>query len=60
MKTFWVLILLLDDGTGTFQLTQQYAQYYTKGECIAQRDQINQETTRVRAECYAIRATKEK
>ena len=60
MKTFWVLLLLMDDGTGTYQITQQYAQYFTKGECIAQRNQINENTTGVRAECYAIRATKEK
>lgn len=59
MKTFWVLLILMDDGTGSFQMTQHYAQYYTKGECIAQRDQINEGMTNIRAECYALKATKE-
>lgn len=60
MKTFWVLLLLLDDGSGTFQMTQQYAQYYTRGECIANRNMINNNATNIRAECYSIVATKEK
>lgn len=60
MKTFWVLLLLMDDGSGTFQMVQQYSQYLTKGECIAKRDIIIQSAPRVRAECYAVQTTKEK
>ncbi len=60
MKIFWILLIFMDDGSGTFQMTQQYAQYYTKGECIAKRDIINQSAINVRAECYTLKATKEK
>lgn len=60
MNTFWILILLFDDGSGTFQMSQQYSQYYTQNECVAERDQINQNMTNIRAECYALSASKVK
>lgn len=60
MNTFWVLILLLDDGSGQFKYTQHHSQYLTRAECVAQRNEINQSMTNVRAECYALKATKEK
>jgi hypothetical protein len=60
VKIFWILLIFMDDGSGTFQMTQQYAQYYTKGECIAKRNIINQSAINARAECYALQPSKEK
>jgi hypothetical protein len=59
-SVFWVLIVLMDDGTGQFKYTQQYSQYHTKEECIIQRDTLNAVMTNVRAECYQLKATKVK
>ncbi len=60
MNTFWVLILLMDDGSGKFQYSQLHSQYQTKAECITRRDDINQNEVRnARAECFRLNATKE-